>query len=343
MLTLRTLLLLLLNTLLLLLCYYYHNYYSFPSTNWFNLWTRNTRWQNCLFTLTIKIDLADCNTMFLYYKSSTNSVTRCFVRSFEWVCAFQLYFHFRISLLKLIDHINRMDYKRKVSQVFNDSPQGSRLRRLPKQRRWNYIETDISECKTANKKKKKKKKKMMMMMMMMFLALFINYTRTFCASSQTFLPSFILTRIPSASNFEDNSHPQSFSLLFMKDVSALLCRYLVTPRSKNTQESFYCVHIIITPVVPQLLPAQIDCSTLFSSRQTVLIIYIYVTSRQNSIHMQWKDFRFFLTNALMIRIHWIFTNVPLCWHILSEVTVNLRGLCFYVWAVACRILSQIIT
>jgi len=42
MLTLRTLLLLLLNTLLLFLCYCFHNYYSFPNTNWFNLWTRNT-------------------------------------------------------------------------------------------------------------------------------------------------------------------------------------------------------------------------------------------------------------------------------------------------------------
>jgi hypothetical protein len=34
----------------------------------------------------------------------------------------------RISWLNWIDHVSRMDSKRKVSQVFNSNPQGSRLR-----------------------------------------------------------------------------------------------------------------------------------------------------------------------------------------------------------------------
>jgi hypothetical protein len=43
----------------------------------------------------------------------------------------------RISRLNWISHINRMDSKRKVSQVFNNNPQGSRLRGRPKNRWWN--------------------------------------------------------------------------------------------------------------------------------------------------------------------------------------------------------------
>jgi len=92
----------------------------------------------------------------------------------------------------------------------------------------------------------------------------INYMRTFCAPSPPFLSSFNLTRIPSASNFEHNVHPQSFPLLLMKDVSAFLCRYLVTPRSKSTQDPRYYVHNIIKRVVQQLLPDQLDYSIHFS-------------------------------------------------------------------------------
>ena len=40
----------------------------------------------------------------------------------------------RISRLNWISHVNRMDSKRKVSQVFNNNPQGSRLRGRPKNR-----------------------------------------------------------------------------------------------------------------------------------------------------------------------------------------------------------------
>ena len=43
----------------------------------------------------------------------------------------------RISRLNRIGHVNRMDSKRKVSQVFNNNPQVSRQRGRPKNRRWN--------------------------------------------------------------------------------------------------------------------------------------------------------------------------------------------------------------
>jgi hypothetical protein len=33
----------------------------------------------------------------------------------------------RISLLNWIGHVSRMDSKRKISQVFNNNPQGSQL------------------------------------------------------------------------------------------------------------------------------------------------------------------------------------------------------------------------
>jgi hypothetical protein len=56
----------------------------------------------------------------------------------------------RISQLNWIVHVNRMDSKRKVSQVFNNNPQGSQLRGWPKDRWWNCVQTDINECKITN-------------------------------------------------------------------------------------------------------------------------------------------------------------------------------------------------
>jgi len=48
-----------------------------------------------------------------------------------------------------------MDGERRVSQVFNNNPQGSRLRvRLKK--RWNCVQTDISKCKITNWKERSK-------------------------------------------------------------------------------------------------------------------------------------------------------------------------------------------
>jgi len=37
-----------------------------------------------------------------------------------------------------------------LSQVFNNNPQGSRLKGLPKNRWWNCIQTDINKCKISN-------------------------------------------------------------------------------------------------------------------------------------------------------------------------------------------------
>ena len=60
----------------------------------------------------------------------------------------------RISRLNWIGHVNRMDSKRKVSQVFNSDPQRSRLRGRPKNRRWICVKTDINKCKIKNWKER---------------------------------------------------------------------------------------------------------------------------------------------------------------------------------------------
>jgi len=62
----------------------------------------------------------------------------------------------RISWLKWIGHVNRMDSKRKVSQVFNNNPKGHRLRGRPKNRWWNCVQTDINRCKIENWKERSK-------------------------------------------------------------------------------------------------------------------------------------------------------------------------------------------
>ena len=61
----------------------------------------------------------------------------------------------RVGRLNWIGHVNRMDSKRKVSQVFNNNPQGSRLRGRPKNR-WNCVQTDISKCKITHWKERSK-------------------------------------------------------------------------------------------------------------------------------------------------------------------------------------------
>jgi hypothetical protein len=47
----------------------------------------------------------------------------------------------RISLLNWIDHVNRMDSKRKVNLVFNNNSQASRPRGHSKYRWWNCVQT----------------------------------------------------------------------------------------------------------------------------------------------------------------------------------------------------------
>jgi hypothetical protein len=55
-----------------------------------------------------------------------------------------------ISGLHWIGHGNGMHSNRKVLQVFNSNPQGSRRRGRPKNRWWNYVETDINKCIITN-------------------------------------------------------------------------------------------------------------------------------------------------------------------------------------------------
>jgi hypothetical protein len=54
----------------------------------------------------------------------------------------------RICRLNWIGHLNRMDCKRKLSQVFNCNPQGSRLRGRPK----NFAQTNINRRRRDVKK-----------------------------------------------------------------------------------------------------------------------------------------------------------------------------------------------
>ena len=51
----------------------------------------------------------------------------------------------RVSRLNSVGRVNRLDSKRKVSQVFINNPQGSRLRGRPKNRRWKCVQTDINK------------------------------------------------------------------------------------------------------------------------------------------------------------------------------------------------------
>jgi hypothetical protein len=62
----------------------------------------------------------------------------------------------RVGRLNWIGHVNRMDSKRKVSQVFNNNPQGSRPRGRPKNRWWSCVQTDINKCKITDWKEIKK-------------------------------------------------------------------------------------------------------------------------------------------------------------------------------------------
>jgi hypothetical protein len=43
-----------------------------------------------------------------------------------------------------------MDSERKVSEVFNNNPQGSRIRGRSKNRWWNCVQTAINKCKITN-------------------------------------------------------------------------------------------------------------------------------------------------------------------------------------------------
>jgi hypothetical protein len=51
-------------------------------------------------------------------------------------------------------HVNTVDSKRKVIQVFNNNPQGSRLRVRQKNGWWNCVEADFNGCKIKNWKER---------------------------------------------------------------------------------------------------------------------------------------------------------------------------------------------
>jgi hypothetical protein len=61
-----------------------------------------------------------------------------------------------VSPLNWIGHANRMHSKWKVNQVFNNNPQGSRIRGRPKNRWWNCVQTDINRRKIKNWKVRSK-------------------------------------------------------------------------------------------------------------------------------------------------------------------------------------------
>ena len=62
----------------------------------------------------------------------------------------------RISQMNWICHIYGMDSKRKVSQLFNNNTHRSWLRRWPKNRWWNCIQTAINKFKITNWKERSK-------------------------------------------------------------------------------------------------------------------------------------------------------------------------------------------
>jgi hypothetical protein len=60
----------------------------------------------------------------------------------------------RISRLNWIGHVNRMDRKRTVIQIFNNNPHRSRLTGQPKNRWWNCVQTDTQSYELEREVKK---------------------------------------------------------------------------------------------------------------------------------------------------------------------------------------------
>ena len=61
---------------------------------------------------------------------------------------------FLLSRLTWIGRVNRIASKRQVSQVFNNNPQGIRLKGRPKNGWWNCVQTDINKYKIKNWKER---------------------------------------------------------------------------------------------------------------------------------------------------------------------------------------------
>jgi hypothetical protein len=60
----------------------------------------------------------------------------------------------RISCLNWTGHVNRMDSKRKVSQIFNNNNSQGRWQRGWQKTLWNCIQTDIDRCQIKNWKER---------------------------------------------------------------------------------------------------------------------------------------------------------------------------------------------
>jgi hypothetical protein len=58
----------------------------------------------------------------------------------------------RISWVNWIGHVNKIDSKRRESQLFNNNPRGDRLRGRPKNGWWNCVRVDINGYKIKNLK-----------------------------------------------------------------------------------------------------------------------------------------------------------------------------------------------
>ena len=65
-----------------------------------------------------------------------------------------------MSKLNWIVHVSRMDNTRKVSQVFNNNPQGNRLRGCQKNTWCSCVQTDVNKCKITNWKDRLKEREL---------------------------------------------------------------------------------------------------------------------------------------------------------------------------------------
>jgi hypothetical protein len=54
----------------------------------------------------------------------------------------------------LIGHVNRRGSKITLSELLENNRHGSRLRVRPKNKWWNYVQTDINNCKITNWKER---------------------------------------------------------------------------------------------------------------------------------------------------------------------------------------------
>ena len=92
------------------------------------------------------------NKKYSIYRHALRETSRCLRHLrclFTWECQpqYRVREFFRISCLNWIGRVYRMDIKKKLSQVFNINPQGSRLRGCLKNRWRNCVQTDVDNAK----------------------------------------------------------------------------------------------------------------------------------------------------------------------------------------------------